>query len=510
LPEGYGRPAIRLAACPPLRLGRLHITPATRQAAWDAETRTLEPRVMQVLIALACAEGAIVGRDELIERCWDGRVVGGNAINRVISLIRRLAEESGAFRLETVTKVGYRLVVCAQAEAEDAPKPPLPSRRAAVTLAGAAGLAVAAGAGAYGVWRARRGGQPAVPEAAQTLMASGRAALEADRPEQNKQALADLKRAVELAPGWGEAWGALALAYASQVGLQGDEALGRDVAWVRSTAERALALTPGQADAETALLLVRPRFRHWAEFEREAGRLLARHPGSVPAALVYAGFLGDVGRWRAAVERVAPLAAKAASRPATQIHLAMALAGAGRLPEAERTYAEAAQRWPAHPWVWSFRFDFLALNGRPGEAMALANDPMLTPDGNIPMSVELGRKVAAALADGGRARRQAAVAALREARAAGVLASRKAAAYFAALGAMDEAFAVLDRYYFGGAAAGAATSAAPLERPTAVLFESGTATLRADHRFAPLLERLDLEAYWRATHTEPDYRRGEV
>ena len=44
---------------------------------------------MQVLVALAAADGAIVGRDDLTRRCWEGRVVGEDAINRVISRLRR-------------------------------------------------------------------------------------------------------------------------------------------------------------------------------------------------------------------------------------------------------------------------------------------------------------------------------------------------------------------------------------------------------------------------------------
>jgi DNA-binding winged helix-turn-helix (wHTH) protein len=101
---------VDLAREPAFRLGRLEVTPALRQVAFDSMRETLEPRVMQVLVVLAKAGGEIVGRNELIARCWDGRVVGDNAINRVISLLRRFAAETGAFSVETVTKVGYRLV----------------------------------------------------------------------------------------------------------------------------------------------------------------------------------------------------------------------------------------------------------------------------------------------------------------------------------------------------------------------------------------------------------------
>lgn len=67
---------------------------------------------MQVLVALIRAEGRIVSRDELLTSCWHGVVVGEDAITRVMGRLRRLVDGigQGAFKLETVTKVGYRLV----------------------------------------------------------------------------------------------------------------------------------------------------------------------------------------------------------------------------------------------------------------------------------------------------------------------------------------------------------------------------------------------------------------
>lgn len=132
-------PAIRLAEEAPFRLGPLDVTPATRQVAWNGQSRTLEPRVMQVLVTLARSRGEVVGRDELILRCWDGRIVGDNAINRVISLLRDLAAETGAFELETVIKVGYRLTETG------APERPAASRRGVrFAVAGAIMLAALA------------------------------------------------------------------------------------------------------------------------------------------------------------------------------------------------------------------------------------------------------------------------------------------------------------------------------------------------------------------------------
>jgi tetratricopeptide (TPR) repeat protein len=76
-------------------------------------SETLEPRVMQVLVALADSRGEVVSRDELIARCWGGTIVGDNAIQRAIYVLRDLAAGGlgqASFAIETITKVGYRLV----------------------------------------------------------------------------------------------------------------------------------------------------------------------------------------------------------------------------------------------------------------------------------------------------------------------------------------------------------------------------------------------------------------
>ena len=102
---------IDLAYAAPFRLGPLMVEPPLRQIT-AARSETLEPRVMQVLVVLAMANGAIVSRDDLVRQCWEGRIVGDDSINRVIARLRKLIEDhgDGAVRIETITKVGYRLI----------------------------------------------------------------------------------------------------------------------------------------------------------------------------------------------------------------------------------------------------------------------------------------------------------------------------------------------------------------------------------------------------------------
>jgi DNA-binding winged helix-turn-helix (wHTH) protein/TolB-like protein len=153
---------IDLAREPAFRLGRLEVSPPTRQVAWDGQSRTLEPRVMQALVALAGAQDRVVGRDELIDRCWDGRVVGDNAVNRVMSVLRRLAEETNAFSLTTVTKVGYRLAAeGGERLAVDPGATPRPRRLGPAVLAASLAAAAVVAAGVW--WLAARG--PSLGEA---------------------------------------------------------------------------------------------------------------------------------------------------------------------------------------------------------------------------------------------------------------------------------------------------------------------------------------------------------
>jgi DNA-binding winged helix-turn-helix (wHTH) protein len=90
----------------------VEVRPATREIVNAGSIAILEPRVMQLLVALHRAEGGVVSKNDLSQLVWEGRIVGEDAINRVVSRLRAVAEKQagGVFRVETITKVGYRLV----------------------------------------------------------------------------------------------------------------------------------------------------------------------------------------------------------------------------------------------------------------------------------------------------------------------------------------------------------------------------------------------------------------
>jgi TolB-like protein/DNA-binding winged helix-turn-helix (wHTH) protein/cytochrome c-type biogenesis protein CcmH/NrfG len=119
---------INLAETPDFDLGGLRVSPAHRLAHFNGEQRELEPKVAQVLVALASARPHVVSRDRLIEQCWDGRIVGDDALNRCIVALRHLAKEYSPepFAIETVPRVGYCLVE----RPGTRPEPTLPARKA--------------------------------------------------------------------------------------------------------------------------------------------------------------------------------------------------------------------------------------------------------------------------------------------------------------------------------------------------------------------------------------------
>ena len=89
-------------------VGRAEIRPATCEVIGPGGRAEVQPKVMQVLVALAEAGGETVTRDDLVARCWNGRVVGEDSINRAILGIRKLAAGvgGGSFTLKTIPKVG--------------------------------------------------------------------------------------------------------------------------------------------------------------------------------------------------------------------------------------------------------------------------------------------------------------------------------------------------------------------------------------------------------------------
>ena len=137
----------------------MRVRPAELSVEIDDQRHELQPRVMQVLVALAGARPSVVSRDKLVELCWDGRIVGDDSINRCILALRHLAQQAALapFSIETVPRVGYRLVEQPHGDSAQSTRF-TPQRRSLIIGAVLALIIAAAG---FLIWQQR--GSPTEP-----------------------------------------------------------------------------------------------------------------------------------------------------------------------------------------------------------------------------------------------------------------------------------------------------------------------------------------------------------
>ncbi len=502
---------IELAAEPPFQLGPHLVTPALLQIASGDQSLTVEPRVMQVLVALAEEPGRVVSRADLVERCWDGRIVGENAIQRVISRIRHMAAELGGFDLETITKVGYRLRVAGQplpdasaTASEPSPQPVVVSEQRLprrTMILGAFGIAAAIGAAV--AWQATGKGD-ADSETAKLLVRRARDALGMGLKEQTEQAIAFLKRATELDPGSADAWGQLSRAYHCALDLNDGPSQQAYADWTRSAAQRALALDPANIDAKVSIATIKPNFRNWAENEAKLREILQQYGSREPTVGELGWLLCDTGRWQEALGFFRQALAFETLHPANQLMLAWGLWGSGNLSEAERVLDNLGKVWPQHRAIWQTRVDFLVTSGQTEKALTLTRNyrerPVQSPEySELPFAAY--QLVAAALDSGSAAQVGQAVDAIVEHRRD--MGTYSAVTYLLALGEVDKAYPILEGYFFGD---GERPVPGPLSRrKTSILFSEKGKRLREHPGYESLLERVGLKHYWRQTGTRPDF-----
>jgi len=500
-----------LAHEPPFDLGSARVDPSTLQIAAGERHETLEPRVMQVLVALARMAGSIVTREELIDRCWEGRIVSDDAVNRVLSRLRQIGAGIGGetFKIETITKVGYRLIETAPAVARQPagghPETQVPTGRLSRRVLVGGGLA-AAGIAVAGVALIRAPHRPA-PEAVD-LYRRGDLAQRVGTASQTRQAISYLEEAVRVDPNYGAAWGALALSYTHTLDgfseAQMDSLAGR----IRSAAARSMALDGENADAEVALASITPVFRNWAKNEARLRALTLRFPnhwlghGRLAAVLRQEGRLDEAILHQQRLIDIDPMV------PPAYGFAALALSSAGRIQEADDMLKRALDRWPAHPMLWWVKYRHLLFTGRAQSAAAYVMDPESLPSGVDPAEVQQAVATAMAVARRDPVSIEAAVQTEVRNSLVDVRAMGPAAPMFALLGRLDLTFAALERYLLNHGSFGKPAPIGPMtRRSTDILFELPMAAARADPRFAPLMNRVGLAGFWRTSGTEPDFRR---
>ncbi|MEB1718797.1 winged helix-turn-helix domain-containing protein, partial [Xanthomonas campestris pv. campestris] len=102
----------QLGSVPRFRLGPLLVEPERLMLIGDGERITLEPRMMEVLVALAERAGEVISAEQLLIDVWHGSFYGDNPVHKTIAQLRRkLGDDSRQPRfIETIRKRGYRLL----------------------------------------------------------------------------------------------------------------------------------------------------------------------------------------------------------------------------------------------------------------------------------------------------------------------------------------------------------------------------------------------------------------
>src|SRR5215217_5246049 len=86
--------------------GRFEILPQQREVLVDGRPLQLGGRAFDVLVALVEADGAVVGKEELMHRVWPGRIVEENNLHAQIRALRKAF--SGQDVIRTVVGRGYQ------------------------------------------------------------------------------------------------------------------------------------------------------------------------------------------------------------------------------------------------------------------------------------------------------------------------------------------------------------------------------------------------------------------
>jgi len=521
--------AIDLGASASFRLGAAEVHPSRCEVVGPGGAVALEPRVMQVLLALANAGGETVTRDQLLETCWGGRIVGDDAINRVIHQLRKLSASTaaGSFTIRTVHKLGYRLLL---ADAIGSPGAPSPARSTAAAAAqaaprwppvrawaiSAAVLGVAAAVAWVNTGRVRSDALPApgvahapLDPAAADLALRGRAAVFEGSPAQLEQAVGYFRGALERSPRDADLWGALAMTYAFSAAWRPPAEQGFALSRAKLAAERALELDPHNGHALAAQSRLTATFANWREKEAVLAAATKKAQGSPAPIHHHARFLAAVGRTREAARQSERALQLNPLAPWLHTALVNLLAASGRVDEAENAAARASALWPKDPDLWTARYALYLAEGRPALAGRLAADKAQWPRDARPSDMELLAKLAGARARAGMPA-SASLDMLEPWTREGQLHVGLAMIFAAQSGAHDRALEYAEQLYLAQPPAAVqhfvsyTRFAEAGERPTELLFSRALAPLWGEARYWDLLRRIGLVDYWRSRGAWPD------
>ena len=493
----------------PFRIGTAEFRPATREVIFAGDSCIIEPRVMQLLVALCRADGHIVSKIDLTDLCWGGRIVGDDAIHRVVSRLRTVAEKQagGQFEVETVPKVGYRLVDQHSRRRRQTIGDRFRIGRREMLVGGCALTLGAAGL----TWFERDRGK--LPPEVQKLIDDGHAAYDQGTVDQFAAAAASFRQATQIAPNTAEPWGGLAMAYQRQAASAPSPNDQELYARADNARRRAVAIDPDNGDALAAGVMAIPVFGNWLACEQVCRAALHRQPRHHVLNECLGLMLYQVGRTAAALEffdRAVAIDPNSVIARTLQVGLLYEL---NRIDEAEEAGDAVYRTWPRHFLVWFTRMYNLASHGRPAEALAMiddrANRPIGIPDANF----ELTRLQVKAIQTRATTDIDAAIKDSLDHARLGAGFAESAIGFAGLVGRVDDAYGVLDAYFFDRGfivphqrfTLEQGTFTPRRNRATYMLFVRLMKPVREDPRFPALTAALRLDEYWKKSSTRPDY-----
>ncbi len=115
----------------PVRVGRFELDEISNRLVGPEGPVSVSPLAARFLTFMARREGETVTREALIEALWRGNaLVGDDALNRLVSEVRKAVGDSprDPAVLQTVPRVGYRLVPAGQVRPLFWPRKPVMGR----------------------------------------------------------------------------------------------------------------------------------------------------------------------------------------------------------------------------------------------------------------------------------------------------------------------------------------------------------------------------------------------
>ena len=488
-----------------VRVGELGIDPVRRRIAGPGGEVPMEPLVTQLLLQLVDRQGQVLPRRELFAHLWGNAQVGDDSLNRLVGSLRKVLERTstGAVQIETVPRVGYRLI----AKPRFGALTPLITRRSLI-VAGASSLAALVGTE---LWHART---QARVEEAQRWIDRGDVLLRDAVPLQAGEALPPLRLALGIDPENAKALGLLALAEETRANNGGSADAGATLRTAEGAARAALQRDPSETHARLAMIDMTAGSLDWSQMEDRLEALRASAPTNVHVLGSMTSFLQAAGRTSKSWLYNEQAAAAAPSSPTPQWRRALRLWAGGRNDEAINLSERLLPLWPRHALVWNARFMILAFTGRTSAAAAMLREAAGPPGNAHPVRLDQWLPTLDAFTEPTPRR----IARAREVNLAAAQLNPGQATYAAMalsqLHEMDAAFAVIEGLLLSKGPLAANRPIVPrsflANSPswcrTQWLFLPPLAAARNDVRFQSLCEEIGLARYWRKRGVSPDTR----